>query len=253
MPFPVRLKIIFYFFTFFIAIFFLFKIHWGLGALLGILGILYLEMMWPKLNFFGKAITHVRNKDLDAVALTFDDGPSLWTQLILDILKKENVKATFFLLGKNVERYPDIARRIEAEGHVIGYHGYLHEKYHWKGPGFIREDLEACVKAFKDAGVKAAPLVRFPHGFKNIFAVQEIKKRGWTLCAWGRGVWDSKKPGVEKIVERSLKLKAGTILLLHDGDGIRREPDRSETVEALSPIIQGLKAKGYYFTVIEAR
>lgn len=214
------------------------------------ISISYIEMIYPKWNFYGRAILNVRNRGAKAVAITFDDGPSEWTPAILDTLKSENVKATFFLLGQNIERYPSIAKRIEVEGHQIGYHGYAHTKFHFKNSTFIRADLDLCVATFERAGLSAKKLVRFPHGFKNIFAVREIQRRQWTLCGWGRGVWDSKRPGVSAIVNRSLQLKAGEILLLHDGDGAKPKADRSQTAEALSKIIQGLRAKGFEFITL---
>jgi peptidoglycan/xylan/chitin deacetylase (PgdA/CDA1 family) len=226
---------------------FYFSFWWG--ALTLVLALLYVEMIYPKWNFFGPAILKV-SATAPTVAITFDDGPSEWTLPILDSLKNENIKATFFLLGINVDRHPEIARRIEAEGHAIGYHGYSHTKFHFKSLKFIQADLDRCVLAFEKAGLSPKKLIRFPHGFKNIFAVCEIKLRGWTLCGWGRGVWDSKRPGVDLIVSRSLQLKGGEILLLHDGDGAKEKPDRSQTAEAILRIIQGLKNKGFQFTTL---
>lgn len=218
-----------------------------LGAFFFISGLLYTEMIYPKWNFFGKAIQRVPSHQ---VALTFDDGPSLWTEKILDILKKENVKASFFLLGKNILRHPEICRRLKEEGHLVGIHGFSHTKLHFQNLGFIQKELDESLEAFQKVGVKPDPYFRFPHGFKNAWAVNEIKRRGWTLCAWGRGVWDSKCPGVETIVRRSLQLKGGEILLLHDGDGVHENPQREQTAEALVRIIKGLKEKGYEFTTL---
>ncbi|MBN8555233.1 MAG: polysaccharide deacetylase family protein [Deltaproteobacteria bacterium] len=218
-----------------------------------LIGIFYLEMIYPKLNFFSPAILNVKDQGERAVAITFDDGPSEWTLKILDHLRDQNVKSTFFFLGKNLERYPEIAKRAHAEGHTIGIHGYSHTKFHFKGADFIHEDLDRCFKSFQSLGIKPAALIRFPHGFKNFFAVRDARRRGLTICSWGKGVWDSKRPGVQTIVDRSLKLKAGEILLLHDGDGAKENPDRSQTVEALPEIIRGLKAKGFEFVTLDER
>jgi len=229
---------------------FLFEIHFFLGLIFSVVAVLYAEMINPRWNFFGRAVLDVKDQGAQSVAITFDDGPSSWTLPILDILKKENVKATFFLLGKNVERHPEIAKRIVEEGHTVGYHGYSHTKFHRKGLEFIRDDLDRCVEAFQAANLKPQTLIRFPHGVKNIFAVKEIQRRGWTLCSWGKGVWDSKRPGVDIIVERAKDLKSGDILLLHDGDGVKENPDRSQTAEALGPIIQELKSRGFLFVTL---
>ncbi len=215
--------------------------------------ILYAEMINPNWNFFGRAILNIRHQPLgrDAVALTFDDGPSLHTAKILDVLKAEGIQATFFFLGRNIERYPEVARRAEAEGHQIGYHGYSHTKLHLKGLEFIRLELDLSERVFEKAGLRKPQLIRLPHGFKNIFVVKEIERRGLTLCGWGRGVWDSKKPGVSVIVQRSKSLMPGEILLLHDGDGAKENPDRAQTVEALPLIIESYKSRGLNFQRIE--
>lgn len=221
-----------------------------LALVVGILGLLYAEMINPRWNFFGPAILDVKSQSSlksPAVAITFDDGPSPWTLSILDTLKKENVRATFFLLGINIERYPEIARQIENDGHTIGTHGYSHTKYHLKSLSFIRSDLNRADEVFKKIGLRAPKLVRFPHGVKNVFAVKEVQSRGLKLCSWGRGVWDSKNPGVTLIVERALKLNTGEILLLHDGAGAAQNVDRQQTAESLGLIIQGLRAKGFHF------
>ena len=115
---------------------------WSLDAWLGgftfLAAIFYIEMIYPKWNFFGHAVLNVKDKGERAVALTFDDGPSEWTTPILDTLKAEGVKATFFLLGSNIKRHPEIARRIQSEGHVIGFHGETHSKFHLKSLSFIQ-------------------------------------------------------------------------------------------------------------------
>ena len=251
MPLYVRLKIIGIVFLVLVGLWILLNFYPWLALLAALIGIFYLEMIYPKLNFFSTAILDVKNQGEKAVAITFDDGPSEWTAKILDTLRDHQVKATFFFLGKNLERYPEIAKRAQAEGHAIGIHGYSHTKFHFKGPDFIHEDLDACFRSFQSVGIKPAALIRFPHGFKNFFAVRDARRRGLTICGWGKGVWDSKRPGVQIIVKRSLQLKAGEILLLHDGNGAKENPDRSQTAEALPQIIQGLKAKGFEFVTLD--
>lgn len=251
MPLRVRIKILAAILFAILAVAAAFSFSAVLGFILSAAILLYVEAIYPRWNFFGSAILDVKSKGPNAVAITFDDGPSEWTPAILDVLKQENVKATFFLLGKNIERHPQIARRIESEGHAIGWHGYSHVKFHNKGTAFISSDLNACLAAFHAAQIKPSSIIRFPHGFKNIFAVHEAKKRGLRLAGWGMGVWDSKRPGVEHIVKHSLALKAGEILLLHDGNGVQEHPDRSQTAAALPQIIQGLRARGFEFVTLE--
>src|SRR5207302_5066363 len=90
---------------------------------------------------FGRPISDVRSAGR-AVALTFDDGPNpIATPRILDALAARGVKATFFVLGRHVDRWPQLVRRMADEGHVLGNHGYFHRKLHVRGPGYIRRDL----------------------------------------------------------------------------------------------------------------
>ncbi len=247
MPLNVKLRIALWSIAALAAFLVLFYVDWALGFLFLGTVLLFIEMIYPKWNFFGRAVTDVKSKGPGVVSITFDDGPSEWTLKILDVLKNEKVRASFFLVGANVERHPEIARRIYEDGHDIGFHSYSHTKLHLKGPAFIRNEFEKNLKAFERAGIRDSGLVRFPHGFKNFFAVREAKMRNLKICGWGRGVWDSRKPGVDHIVKYSLNLKEGEILLLHDGHGARPDPDRSQTVEALPQIIQGLRQKGFRF------
>src|SRR3954471_15450777 len=96
---------------------------------------------------FGKPITRVEG-DGKRVALTFDDGPNPnATPFILDALRDRGVKATFFILGRHAEQWPDIVKRVADEGHAIGNHGYFHRKLHFKSPAYVRRDLEMGTKA----------------------------------------------------------------------------------------------------------
>jgi peptidoglycan/xylan/chitin deacetylase (PgdA/CDA1 family) len=181
------------------------------------------------------------------VALTFDDGPNPdATPRILDVLAAEGVRATFFLLGKHVERWPEIARRVAAEGHVVANHGYHHRKLHLRSAAYIDLDVALGTESIAAATGVTPTLFRAPHGFRNPWVTRSARRRGQSVVGWTLGVWDSDKPGAAAISKRALEgARAGTILLLHDGDGYDPGGDRSQTVEALPAIIQGLRATGY--------
>src|SRR3954469_10854644 len=96
---------------------------------------------------FGRPLSRLPTRDR-AVALTFDDGPNPdATPPILDALAERGVKATFFILGRHAERWPELVRRVANEGHAIGNHGYYHRKLHLKSPRYVREDLELGLRA----------------------------------------------------------------------------------------------------------
>ena len=188
------------------------------------------------------------------VALTFDDGPNpVATPRILDVLKTEGVEATFFLLGRHVERWPDLAHRVAAEGHAIGNHGYHHRKLHFRGPGYVRLDLILGSDAIENAAGRKPALFRAPHGFRSPWVTSIARELGQRTIGWTLGVWDSDRPGAEVIVRRAVEgSRPGTILLLHDGDGYDEAGDRTQTAEALPQIIRELRDRGYRFVSLAA-
>src|SRR5665213_1121739 len=127
---------------------------------------------------FGRPITHLSGSGR-RVALTFDDGPNPdATPLILDALKASGVHATFFILGRHAERWPDLVRRVADEGHAIGNHGYYHRKLHFKSPAYVRDDLgRGTAMIERAAGVHPA-LFRAPHGFRSPWVTSIARSMG---------------------------------------------------------------------------
>lgn len=188
------------------------------------------------------------------VALTFDDGPNPGaTPLILDALASEGVPATFFVLGKAAERWPDLVRRAAGEGHQIGNHGYAHRKLHLRPPAEVRRDLELGTSAIERACGVRPRFFRAPHGFRNPWVTPIARSLGQRTVGWTLGVWDSDRPGVGEIARRVLEgVRPGTIVLLHDGDGYDLDGDRVQTARALPAIIEELRRRGYSFERLPA-
>ena len=190
----------------------------------------------------------------DSIALTFDDGPRPpFTSQVLDVLKREEVKATFFVLGENAIRFPELVARTAAEGHRVANHGLDHDILMWAGAGAMRMQLRLADQALREAGVEEpAPLFRPPHGWLSPVAHRAAIASGYRVVGWTKGVWDTASPGVEQIVSRTAEaLKPGGILLLHDGWRGPREADRSQTVAALPSIIGEARARGLKFVTVE--
>ncbi len=181
------------------------------------------------------------------IALTFDDGPNPdATPRILDALAASDVKATFFLLGKHVDQWPHIAARVAAEGHTIGNHGWHHRKLHVKSPHAVREDLIFGADSIARATGVRPTFFRAPHGFRSPWVNPIAHSLGQCVVGWSLGVWDSARPGAAAITRRTLDgITAGSIVLLHDGDGYDPAGDRSQTAEAVPCIVAGLLARGY--------
>jgi peptidoglycan-N-acetylglucosamine deacetylase len=202
----------------------------------------------PAFDPLGRVHWRLPRTAIKRCALTFDDGPSPATGPTLDILARAGVPATFFVVGANVSRHPDMVRRAQAEGHTIGLHGMTHTKLHGTSDEGIDRQVQDTVEALTAAGVAPASVYRTPHGFKSpgVFAV--ARRRGLTLWAWSRGVWDTAGPSPDVLVRRATRsARSGMVLLLHDGRGQEASPDVSAMLEALPRIIDELKRRGFTF------
>lgn len=186
------------------------------------------------------------------VYLTFDDGPSKHTPAVLDILKKEGIKATFFVLGEHVERNPDIAKRIVEEGHSIGNHTYNHVYGQLYGSfgAFADQIMKTDEAIYAATGVRT-DLVRAPGGTHGNFDqsyFDALGEAGYIVHDWNVDSGDSKRRGVpaSEIVSNVKNSKLGDSLnvLLHDSSG------HGELVEALPQIIAYYKGLGYAFQAI---
>lgn len=189
------------------------------------------------------------------VSLTFDDGPNPdATPRVLDALAKHGVKATFFVLGAHAERWPELVHRVLEEGHQIGNHGYFHRKLHLKSPAYVKRDIILGKRAIERAGGPPPRFFRAPHGFRSPWVTAIARSLGERTIGWSLGVWDSDRPGVQAIVDRTIQgARSGSIVLLHDGDGYNANGDRTQTAAALPGIIQGLRDRGFDFVTLPAK
>ena len=201
---------------------------------------------------FGPVLSRLPSDD-DRICITFDDGPNpAATPRILDVLRRERVPAAFFVLGRHAARWPDLVRRMADEGHQLGNHGYWHRKLHRHSPAYVRDDLTRGTEEIMRAGGGSRPRhFRAPHGFRNPWVTPIARSLGQRTVGWTLGVWDSARPGAAEIARRALaQLRAGSILLLHDGDGYDADGDRLQTAEALPRIINGLRDRGFRFATL---
>lgn len=186
------------------------------------------------------------------VALTFDDGPNPnATPVILDALGAEGVRATFFILGRHADRWPQIVARAAAEGHVIGNHGYHHRKLIWCAPRYVREDIALGTAAIERVGAARPRMFRAPHGQRNPWVTPIARAAGQRTVGWTLGVWDTALPGAAVIADRVFHgTQPGSIVLLHDGDGYDPAGNRMQTARALPLIIRGLRDRGFSFETL---
>lgn len=222
----------------------------SIAVCLLVLGGLYVYA-WsiPTLQLFGPAILRGPTDDR-RIALTFDDGPAeRFTEQILDILRERNVKATFFLCGEHVDRYPEIVRRIHAEGHTLGNHTYSHPFLYFRSRAFLASEINRTQEAIEKVVGYRPRFFRPPYGARWLGLYSVLGKRNLRLVNWSDTGYDWKLDA-EGIVRETLKtLGPGSIILLHDGlRGFRpREIDQSATVHALPAIIDGAQKAGLRF------
>ncbi|MCC2684679.1 MAG: polysaccharide deacetylase family protein [Paenibacillaceae bacterium] len=218
---------------------------WIAFAIIVILG--YTALPWIATRMFSFGV-HRRGKDTGKVALTFDDGPHpTYTPLLLEVLKRNQVKATFFLLGSNVERYPDIVADIHREGHQIGIHNYFHISNWLLTPGMVAHgQVDATAKAIEQITGVRPTFYRPPWGILNLFDLWRL--RLYRIIFWSRMPRDwSSKIGKTKLESRLMgKVGDGDIVLLHDsGETYGADSDAPEyMLRALPPLIEKLRRQG---------
>lgn len=219
------------------------------GALAGLLVYVWSVPHWQVL---GPAVVRGRAAGR-GVAITFDDGPvAPFTEQILDILRERQVPATFFLCGKNVERFPEIARRIRAEGHTVGNHTYSHPFLYFHGRARIAAEIDRTQEAVEKVTGQRPIYFRPPFGARWFGLYSVLRERRLWLIQWSDTGYDWKGESVTaaEIVRRTLEgLGPGSIILLHDGR--RTYPpetvDQSNTVTALPAIIDAARQTGLTF------
>ena len=184
------------------------------------------------------------------VALSFDDGPDQrFTPLILNILNKYDVKATFFLLGTRVQTYPNIARRIYNEGHVIGNHTYWHPQLTKTGVKNMIWEIEKNEKAILSITNVKTNLFRAPYGALNEQLVKQLEELGYRGAGWSVDSEDWKSLSSAKIKQNILNnIHPGAIILMHSAGHWTQ--DLTGTVLALNELIPYLKEEGYTFVTI---
>ncbi len=188
-------------------------------------------------------------RDRPYLYLTFDDGPNAQaTPRILETLAATGVPAAFFMVGRHVRLFPELARAALAAEHEVGNHTDGHVKLHRRSPRTIRRELEAAHATIVDVTGRPPRSFRAPHGFRNPFVVPAAVRLGYRVFGWSFGVWDTARPGVEEIRRRiRAKIRPGAILLLHDGDGYDARGDRTQTAGALPGIVRDARDGGYEF------
>ncbi len=206
--------------------------------------ILFLGVVFTQLNLF---VEHelAGNARYNEIALSFDDGPNAeFTPQVLDKLSQYNVKAGFFLIGQKVDKYPELVKRIDKEGHLIGNHSYYHHiKFDFMGSREARQEIELTNESINKIIGKTPRFFRPPFGITQPRIARAIHQSNMIPVAWSLRTYDTKKSKYRVIKKLRRKLNGGDIILLHD-----KHPEIIEILEFLIPYAEN---NGFKFVRID--
>ncbi len=185
-----------------------------------------------------------------SIALTFDDGPTPQTLAILEILAAHHVPATFFQIGANVRRAPDLARAVHAAGHQIGNHSDTHPNFALRPGSFIHDEFARAQDTISRVTGGRPVVMRAPYGVRWFGFRRMQEQLGLLGVMWTSIALDWKLPAPAIAARVLSQATPGGILCLHDGRGTAPNPDSRPTVEALRRIIPALLERGYRFETV---
>jgi peptidoglycan/xylan/chitin deacetylase (PgdA/CDA1 family) len=195
-----------------------------------------------------KAVAH------NEIAFTFDDGPNpIYTNELLDLLKQYQIKASFFVVGSEAEKYPDIILRMHKEGHLIGIHNYVHRSNWLMTPWRVNQDLEKSANILEGITGMKPKYYRPPWGMLNLF--DYFTHKDYKIILWSLMVGDWRSKGGSKKREEGIlnRVKPGDIILLHDsGETWGANEDAPQyTITALKTVFKELSKRGYTYKRID--
>jgi peptidoglycan-N-acetylglucosamine deacetylase len=193
----------------------------------------------------GRVFTHGSRME-KKVALTFDDGPNLFTPSVLEVLERQQIKGTFYLLGENMHRESDIVRRIVKQGHAVGNHTYSHPDLRKSKPEEVRSELVRTDELFQQIVGWRPKIFRAPFGFENPAIITEAQNLGYEVTLWSLDTEDWQKPGRETIKATVFnKVTNGDIILMHCKGG-----EAAGIAASLEELIQELKKMGFTMVTV---
>lgn len=196
-------------------------------------------------QLFGKITSHIDTTD-KVVALTFDDGPAKNVSAILTLLDDYDAKATFFLIGKNIEENLEEGKKIVNAGHQIGNHTYSHKRMVFKSPTFYKNEIEKTDELIKSIGYSEIPPVRPPYGKKLMGFPFYLSKTNRATITWNLEPDSFYSTPDEKINYVKEYIQPGSIILMHP-----MYDNTDNELQAIEGILQSLSEDGYRFVTIK--
>lgn len=209
------------------------------------------QSMAPTGQWYGRTFRGLA-RGTKKIALTYDDGPNdPHTLHLLEVLARQEVKATFFLIGRYVRQRREVVREIAGAGHVIGNHTYTHPLLIFKNDAQTRKELSDCREAIEDAIGEHSNLFRPPFGGRRPATLRVARELGLEPVMWNVTGYDWSAPAAAVIEGKvSRQIRGGDVILLHDGGHKQMGADRSQTVVATDRLIARYKSEGYQFVTI---
>jgi peptidoglycan/xylan/chitin deacetylase (PgdA/CDA1 family) len=226
--------------------------RWALGAVVINHLLLTAVGLWPRSHWLGPNWTRLPAAATarHEIALTIDDGPDpLVTPQVLDILDRYAARATFFCVGEKAARYPDVCREIVRRGHAVENHSQHHpQHFALLGPrGFMRE-LQAAQSTLSRITGQHPMFFRAPAGLRNPFLDPVLARLGLTLASWSARGFDTRISDAKRVRHALLGgLRAGAILLLHDGNAARSPRGIPVILDVLPAVLESAAAAGLRF------
>lgn len=187
------------------------------------------------------------------MALTFDDGPyPPYTGRLLEVLKEKKIHATFFLVGEQARLHPDLVRRMVDEGHTVGLHAFCHRDFLKLTEEEKEKDLQQGKEILQSITGKEPVYWRPPHGFRDSSVMKIASAKDLQVVNWSVIPRDWTGIDKQEIYNRVMdKAEDGAVVLLHDGDSPLYRASRQATVDAVGPLIDSLREKGYHLVSLE--
>ena len=229
--------------------------RWALGAVLANHALLVLLGLWPRSHWLGPNWTRLpaaataRNE----IALTIDDGPDpVVTPQVLELLDRYAAQATFFCIGEKAARHPDLCREILRRGHAVENHSQ-HHRHHFSllGRSGITRELQAAQDTLTTITGQRPLFFRAPAGLRNPFLDPVLARLGLRLANWSARGFDTRTGDGERVKNKLLRgLRAGAILLLHDGNAAHTPGGIPVILEVLPAVLAAAKAANLRFVTL---
>ncbi|CAB4243157.1 Polysaccharide deacetylase family protein [Methylacidimicrobium sp. AP8] len=221
---------------------------WFLAVFLADQLLLTLAGLWPRSSLLGPNLVRLPSAAAgELVVLTFDDGPDPEvTPKILDLLEEHGAKASFFCVGEQAQRHPEILREIVRRGHSVENHSFRHSNFFaFSSLGALRREIRRAQSVLAEGAGTPPRFFRAPMGFRNPFLAPALARAGLRYVSWTRRGFDTVCRTPEVILRRLIRnLAAGDILLLHDGSTARTPAGEPVSAEVLSSLLPILRARG---------